>query len=87
MRAMKEALTPVRLLRATSLRIPWDDRDDAGLSALMTFQGSLQLNAVSIVRGEKVGTNEQVDDRGRLQTCINLPSPLSTGEDIAIVPL
>ena len=62
-RCAKGALVPVH----------WSQQngDDAGLVGLVAFQRSLHLDAIAVVGGQEVSTDEQQDHRSTLQMLVD----------------
>jgi hypothetical protein len=52
----------------------------------MAFHGFSQFNAVAIVRCQEIRTDEQEDNRRSGQMSINLLDPISSCDNLAIMP-
>jgi len=63
-----------------------DDRDYSCFTGLVTLYCPFHLNVVAIIRVDKIGTDKQQDDTGRVQVLIDLPFPFSSRTDFAIMP-
>lgn len=53
----------------------------------MSLQGPLHLDVPAVVGVHEVGTDQQEDDPSCVEVPVNLPLPLGTRSDLAVVPV
>src|SRR5947209_5437395 len=64
-----------------------NDRNDACCAFVVSLHRSFGFDAVAVIGGNEVWTDQQQDDVSLVEMCINLGGPCSSSTDIAIVPL
>jgi hypothetical protein len=72
--------------RRPPVDVPDDDGDHPGFAGLMPFQGPSHFNIIAVIRGDEIGAYQEEDNTGALQIVVDLPLPLQTGGDKAVVP-
>ena len=63
-----------------------DDGDDAGFTCVVAFYCTLHLDAITVVGGEEVCTDQQQNNRGRFQVGINGLLPIDARSNEPITP-
>lgn len=65
---------------------PKEDRDDAGLAGVVTFEGARHLAVEAVIGGKEVGADEEEDHLGLAEVLVDLASPRVSGSDAAVMP-
>jgi hypothetical protein len=63
-----------------------NDRNDPGLTALVTLQSALHFDIIEIVGCQESHTDEQKDEVSTIQMIVNLSCPIASSEDGTIMP-
>ena len=64
-----------------------EDGDHAGLALVVPFQGAPHLDVVAVFGGQEIGADQKQDDPGRVEVLVELPLPVGSRRDLAIVPI